>query len=153
MAAYCHKVKQEIARYPVRYDTAMNKLLVKAKEVASEGAQDVLAHNLQRLYAVHPVYTGDEAVATATAKRGYRVSKRSVADMRNKRGNHTIKKMESVATVFHLELWELLLPGLDVNQVATRVSTKEKKLHDSIQENMQQLGITSYTLRKPQRKS
>jgi len=63
-------------------------------------------------------------------------------------GNPTLGNLEAVAAAFHLEIWELLMPGLDVSQVQMKVSEKEAKLQRQIETAMAELGVTEYKVKE-----
>lgn len=110
---------------------------------AKDGAGSVLAHNLKALMAAHPVLRDRKAIKTRTG-----VSERTVGYMlQPEDGNPTLSNMEAVAGAFHLEVWELLMPGLDVAKITMKVSDRETKLTKTIEAAMADLGITEYKVK------
>lgn len=114
--------------------------------VKSEGARDVLRQNLAALMSAHPILRSRGAIERRTD-----VAARTVGYMLSGKGNPTLGNIEAVAQAFHLEVWELLRPGLDVSKIAVEVSAKEAVLHRKIEESMKALGVTEYhlTRRRP----
>lgn len=123
------------------------------KTFAKEGARDVLRQNLQEIMAIHPTLKSRKAIELRT---GGAVSARSVGYMLQKEGgNPTLANIEAVAGIYHLEVWELLMPGLDTSKVVASVSAREKALHRRIEDSMNALGISEYkvpTKKEPARK-
>jgi hypothetical protein len=113
--------------------------------VRTEGARDVLRQNLKSLMRAHPTLKSRKAIQTRTD-----VSERTIGNMLQVEGpSPTLGNLEAVAGAYKLEVWELLMPGLDVSKVATHLSPKEAALHRKIEQSMAQLGVTEYKVRKP----
>lgn len=125
----------------------MPKLLAAStgQKTAKEGALSILSQNLKALYALHPTIKGNRL--TLASKTG--VSDGSLGQMLRGRGNHTIKNIEKVASFFHLEVWELLFPGLNAKEVIGKgVPESEARMHRRIEQDMRALGITEYKIKK-----
>lgn len=123
----------------------MTKLLVVPvrQKTAKEGALSILKQNLIALYSLHPKIKGSRQLLHE--KTG--VSDGSLGQMLGGRGNPTLKSLEAVATFFHLEVWELLMPGLDAKgTVGKGISDSEARMILKIEENMRALGITEHKL-------
>jgi hypothetical protein len=114
------------------------------RPVRIEGARDVLRQNLQNLMRVHPTLKSRKAIQGRTD-----VSERTIGYMLQQEGpSPTLSNLEAVAGAYKLEVWEILMPGLDVSKVATHLSPKEAALHKKIEQSMAELGITEYKLPK-----
>jgi DNA-binding phage protein len=125
----------------------MPKLTVAAsrQKVVKDGALMILKHNLNALFSLHQTIKGNRPLLAS--KTG--VSDGSLGQMLGGRGNPTLKNIEKVATFFHLEVWELLFPGLDAKGVIGKgVPESEARMHRRIEEHMRTLGITEYKLPK-----
>lgn len=123
----------------------MNKLIVVPvrQKVPKAGALSVLKQNLTALYKLHPKIKGNRPLLAAKAG----ISDGSLGQMLRGAGNPTLENIEAVATYFHLEVWELLLPGLDAKAaVGKGMSESEAKMIQKIEENMRALGITEHRL-------
>lgn len=108
-----------------------------------EGAKGVLRHNLSRLMKAHPTLNSRKAIETRTD-----VSARTVGYMLQEEGpSPTLTNLEAVAGAFHLEVWELLSPELDISKVAVKVPPSELALHKRIEADMRKLGVKEYRLR------
>lgn len=113
------------------------------KKRQTDGAKEVLRHNLTALMSAHPILRDRKAIKTRTG-----VSERSIGYMlQPDAGNPTLANLEAVAGAFHLDVWELLMPGLDVKQIAMKVSDKEAKLQKQIETAMAELGVTEYKVK------
>ena len=94
--------------------------------------------------AAHPVLNNRKAIKTASG-----VSERAVGYiLQEDGGNPTLAHLEALAGAYHLEVWELLMPGLDVEKVVTKISPQEHQLHKTIEASMKKLGIKEYKLRR-----
>lgn len=113
-----------------------------AEKAIEEKVTDLLAHNLAALMGAHPLYFTRPALARKTG-----VSARTLTAILGGKANPTLKYLESIADAFRLEVWELLMPGLDVSKVATKVSPEERILHRRIQQSMNALGVKEYKIR------
>lgn len=125
----------------------MPKLLVvpARQKAAKEGASSILKQNLTALYTLHPKIQGSRMILHQ--KTG--VSDGSLGQMLRGAGNPTMKSIEAVATFFHLEVWELLMPGLDAKgAIGKGVSDSEARMILKIEENMRALGITEHKLQR-----
>lgn len=110
----------------------------------AEGAREILNHNLRGLMAAHPILRDRKALKARTG-----VSPRTIGYMlQPTQGNPTLANLEAVAGAFHLEVWELLMPGLDMANVQMKVPEREVKLQKQIEKAMAELGVTEYKVKE-----
>lgn len=115
------------------------------RRATKDGAKEVLRQNLQQIMAVHPILNNRKAVSLRT---GGEVSARAVGYMlQEDGGNPTLAHLEAVAGIYHLEVWELLMPGLDTSKVVGSVTVRERALHKRIEDSMKALGISEYRVK------
>jgi len=112
-----------------------------AANVLDDGAKAVLKQNLRALMEAHPVLANRKALAARTG-----VSARTVGGILKDGGNPNLANLEALALAYKLEVWELLMPGLDVSKIAIKVSPEEAKLHKTIEDAMRKLGVTQFQL-------
>lgn len=111
--------------------------------MGDDGVSSVLAQNLRAIMNSHPMFNTRQSLSKRTKGA---VSPRTIGSMLNGSGNPTIGSIEAVAAVYHLEVWELLLPGLDPAKISKTVSESEAKWARQIEAGMRQLGLTEYKL-------
>lgn len=107
-----------------------------------DGAGSVLKQNLTALMARHRTITNAKVLAKKA-----QLGRRTIGNIIGKGvPNPELSTIEAVAAVFHLEPWEILMPGLDVEKVIPRISDSEHQLHMQIEEAMRKLGIDTYKI-------
>lgn len=110
-----------------------------------DGALAVLHANVRALADLHPEIRGDRAKFREAIK----IGDGTAGKIFGGRGNPTLKVIEKIATFFHLDVWELFFPGLDVEKVIGEpLTADEKKLHKSIEASMKKLGLVEYKIKK-----
>ncbi len=110
----------------------------------SDGAREILNSNLRALMAAHPILKDRKAIKARTG-----VSPRTIGYMLQPEvGNPTLANLEAVATAFHLDVWELLMPGLDISNVQMKAPEREIKLQKQIEAAMAKLGVTEYKVKE-----
>lgn len=80
--------------------------------MTSPPIREVLARNLRALMAFSPTLKTLEAMEEATAKRGGRVGKSTIDRVRQGATPLNLDHLETIAKVFGLAPWQMLVPGL-----------------------------------------
>lgn len=102
---------------------------------AVKGGQRTLAENLRVLMAATPEL-GSNPKLGAKTKLGVSAISRLVNGH-----NATLDTLDKLADAFHIQVWQLLMPGLDPKNlpVVQPVSQKEQALYDRIKEAAKEL--------------
>lgn len=93
--------------------------------------RDVVSANLKALMDSTPDLNTQMKIAEKTKGR---VSQRTVGRILDRSVSVTVDHIAELAAIFHLQPWQLLLPGLDPKnpQIVPAITAAEKELYDSI---------------------
>jgi plasmid maintenance system antidote protein VapI len=83
-------------------------------------ALEILAANLQRMMAASAEYDTQPKLA-----RQAKMDQKTISRIVNKQNEPSIDKLEKLAKVFHLEPWQMLVPGLAANRKPQLVEQEE----------------------------
>lgn len=103
----------------------------KDEEPISSSTAKVLGENLVRLMAAHPDLNSNPKLAAKT-----RLGTGTISRLRNGAVDANMDTLERMARAFHVEAWQLLVPGIDPGNLPTLqpISEQERKLYERIAE-------------------
>lgn len=104
--------------------------------MTSPPIREVLARNLRALMAASPTLKTLEAMEEATAKRGGRVGKSTIDRVRQGTTPLNLDHLETIAKVFGLTPWQLLVPDLrpENPQILRSTGAEEDALYKKLEE-------------------
>lgn len=104
--------------------------------MTSPPIRDVLARNLRALMTASPSLNTLEAMEAATAKRGGRVGKSTIDRVRQGTTPLNLDHLETIAKVFGLASWQMLVPDLrpDNPQILRSTGAEEDALYKKLEE-------------------
>lgn len=104
--------------------------------IASISSRETLAANLRALMAANPALGTTTAVEKATEANGMKVGKSTVDRLCKGKTPVNLDYIEVLALVFHLDPWQLMVPGLDPKSPPTlrSVSASEEALYKRLRE-------------------
>lgn len=110
--------------------------------IAAMTARDTLAENLRTLMAAHHTHKTTTAIERATDGIGSKVGKSTIDRAMKGETNLTIDHLEAIASIYGLDAWQLMTPGLRPKSppVLKSIGEAEDKLYRRIDELLEELA-------------
>jgi hypothetical protein len=109
--------------------------------MTSPPARQVLAENLKALMAAHPEIDGTPALERATITKGGKIGKSTIDRILKQATPVNLDYVETLAKVFGVAPWQMLVPGLRPNnpQILRSTGVEEEELYRRIGELAQEI--------------
>jgi transcriptional regulator with XRE-family HTH domain len=107
-------------------------------------AFQTVAANLEALRAHYPSLSSQAAIGRAA-----KVDQKTVGRILNMTNEPSLEVLAKIAKVFGLEPWQLMLPGLDVNEPQRLVSSRDAERLDKIRDALSEPPAQSHESRAP----
>lgn len=119
-------------------------------EAMLKASHDTLVANLAALMAHRGISSDAQVGAMAKPK----MDQKTVWRIRNKEQSPTLEKLSALAAAFGLDVWQILIPGLDPSNPPVFVmSSTEQRFYERMRSNMVELAANepphTYDVRAP----
>lgn len=110
--------------------------------IAAMPARETLAENLRALMEAHHTYKSTPAIERATEALGSKVGKSTIDRAMKGETNLTIDHLEAIASIYGLDAWQLMAPGLRPKSppVLKSIGETEDRLYRRIDQLLEELA-------------